>query len=251
MKICIDAGHGGKDSGAVGVNGRLEKTDTLRMALELHAEMELRGHSVLLTRTGDTYPSLNERADMANEWGADVFVSCHRNAYDDPAANGGEVLYGRTASQTSIKLAELLNTNINRAAGFKNRGAKRQGATVLERTKMPAVTAEAGFITSTIDNDRFDKNFSAIIKAMADSLEAIFGRGTEAVPAPEPETGSPLDYVTTNGAVLWRNVGSPAEGTKVQLDAYPTQDEPGGAYARVKDASGDSYLVLWADIKKA
>ena len=108
MKICIDAGHGGSDSGAVGVKGRLEKSDNLEFALTLEVELRSRGHKTLLTRMGDVYPSLDERVKKANEWGADVFVSLHRNAFDDSGANGGEVLYGTNASRTSIKLAEIV-----------------------------------------------------------------------------------------------------------------------------------------------
>jgi N-acetylmuramoyl-L-alanine amidase len=180
-----------------------------------------------------------------------VFVSCHRNAYGDPAANGGEALYGKTASAASIRLAETVNASMNKAAGFRNRGAKRQGATVLQRTKMPAVTVEAGFVTSTVDNSRFDNNFSAIIKGIADALEAVFGKGNATPTAPGTKPDDPLEYVTTGNAVLWRNVGAPPDGTKVILDAHPTQDEPGGVYARVKDESGDAYLVAWANIRKA
>jgi len=248
MKICIDAGHGGKDSGAAGASGRLEKADTLRMAAALQNEMLKRGHSVLMTRTGDTYPSLNERADMANAWGADVFISCHRNAYNDPEANGGEVLYGKTASSTSIRLAELVNAGMNSAAGFKNRGAKRQGATVLQRTNMPAVTAEAGFVTNARDNDRFDNNLGAIIKSIADSLEAVFGKGNAAAPQqPEkPEAAGPLAYTTTGGARLWKDVGNVADGTAVTLDSY----HEGAEYARVKDGDGTEYLVQWPNIRK-
>ena len=246
MKLCIDAGHGGKDSGAVGVGGRLEKDDNLKMALSLKKVMEGRGHQVIMTRTSDTYPSLNERADMANGWGADVLVSLHRNNYADPNANGGEVLYGRTASATSIKLAEAVNTGMNKAAGFKDRGAKRQAATVLARSKMPAITIEAGFVSSTMDNDKFDKNFDNLIWAFVDSLEAIFGMGGAVVPKPEPQPADPLKYVTTGNARLWKDVGRVADGTAVILDAY----HEGDRQARVKDKDGAEYLVDWANIRK-
>jgi N-acetylmuramoyl-L-alanine amidase len=246
MKICIDAGHGGKDSGAVGVNGRLEKEDNLRMARALESAMKGRGHTALMTRTGDTYPSLNERADAANDWGADVFVSLHRNSYSDPAANGGEVLYGTTASAASIRLAEAIDANMNRAAGFRDRGAKRQGATVLQRTRMPAVTIEAGFVTSAPDNGKFDNGFDAMIKSFADSLESVFGKGSAKPPAPEPAPANPLAYVTTGNARLWKDVGRVQDGTAVTLDAY----NEGDLYARVKDGGGTEYLVEWAGVRK-
>jgi len=249
-KITIDAGHGGRDSGAVGVKGRMEKADTLKMALALQKEMLARGHVTLMTRPGDTYPSLNERADRANSWKADVFISLHRNAFGDPNANGGETLYGRNASSVSVRLAEDINNRMNRAAGFKDRGAKRQGATVLERTKMPAVTVEAGFVTNAIDNSRLDNNFNAVIKAIADSLESVMGRSAAPQPVspapPTPGVGA-LAYVTINNARLWKDAGRAKDGTPVTLDAY----HEGDAYARVKGGDNAEYLVAWAGLRSA
>ena len=242
MKVCIDAGHGGNDSGAVGVNGRLEKNDNLKLALALDAELRARGHNVLMTRIGDVYPSLDERAKKANDWGADVFVSLHRNSYTDAKANGSEVLYGTNASRTSIKLAETVNEKINTAAGFTNRGAKRQGATVLNKTKMPAITIEAGFITNALDNSKFDSFFVKIVKAIADGIEESFGI--------EPMETDPFAYEINGAAPLWRYVGEGKKGTVVTLDAYPIAPEPAGVFARIKDENGAQYLCEWKYLKK-
>jgi N-acetylmuramoyl-L-alanine amidase len=245
MKVCIDAGHGGIDSGAVGVNGRMEKDDNLRMAQALKREMERRGHfaighSIIMTRTDDSFPSLNERANFANREKADVFISLHRN-FHNGGGNGGEVLYGRNASKKSIVLAEAINARMNEAAGFKNRGAKRQGAIVLERTKMPAVTVEAGFITSEIDNAKFDNHFDDIIRAIVDACISVFNL------VADPYEDDPYAYVTVDSASLWLNVGRVLNDTVVTLDAY----EEGDQYARVKDKAGKEYLVKWSQIKKA
>lgn len=239
MKICIDAGHGGKDSGGVGIGGRLEKNDVLEIALLLQSEMKKRGHEVLMTRTADTYPTLSERVKLANDWKADVFVAIHRNAYDDAGANGGEVLYGTNASKTSIKLAETANVKINSATAFKNRGAKRQAATVLNNTDMPAVTVELGFITNAGDNSKFDMNKNGIVMAIANAVEEVFGKG---VPV-EPEND--FKYVLNDDVTLWRNAGEGKKGTVVTLDAYPTANEPSGVYARIKDENGNEYLCEW------
>lgn len=151
MKICIDAGHGGKDSGAVGVTNRLEKHDTLRMALALRDEMVRRGHTVLMTRTGDVKPSYADRYGLANGAGADVYVSLHRNSADSSTATGVEVLYRTITDKSdandraSATLAENLDKRIVAATGFRDRGAKIQNVNtaVLQKTKMPAVTVEA------------------------------------------------------------------------------------------------------------
>ena len=242
MKICIDAGHGGADSGAVGIKGRLEKSDNLEFALTLEVELRSRGHKTLLTRIGDVYPSLDERVKKANEWGADVFISLHRNAFDDSNANGGEVLYGTNASRKSIKLAEIVNEKMNIAAGFTNRGAKRQGATVLNKTKMPAITVEAGFITNALDNSKFDSFFIKMVTAIADGIEEAFGITEDDL--------SPLLYELNTNAPLWRYVGEGTKGTNVTLDAYPIAPEPAGVFARIKDENGAQYLCEWKYLKK-
>lgn len=69
MKICIDAGHGNTDSGAIGVGGRREKDDNLKMALDLQKRFKAIGWEVVMTRTTDTYPTLQERCDIANKAG--------------------------------------------------------------------------------------------------------------------------------------------------------------------------------------
>lgn len=248
-KVYVDAGHGGKDSGAVGVNGRMEKDDNLKAAKALKAELEKRGHTVKMSRTGDSYPSLNQRADDANAWGADVYISMHRNAAGLDA-NGGEVLYGKNASQKSIKLAESVNNKMNSAAGFKNRGAKRQGATVLQRSKMPAVTVEAGFVTNSGDNTKFDKNFDGIIKAVADSIDEVIGKGSASKPNTTQPPTSEADqyaYVLNSAADLYEYKGVGSAGTPVTLESYFDGDN----YARVRDANGKVYIVKWAALKKA
>lgn len=247
MKICIDAGHGGKDSGAVGLKGRMEKNDTLKLALALEKEMKKRGHQTIMTRIGDVYCELEERAKIANNNKVNVFISLHRNSYSDINASGGEVLYGTNASKTSVKLAELVNSKMNSAAGFRNRGAKRQAATVLNSTNMPAVTIEAGFITNSGDNTKFDSKFDAIVDAIADSCEQIFGAGQPV----EEKIENPLAYELAKDCPLWRYVGEGKQGTKVILEAYPIQQDPDGNFARINDGNGNVYLCEWANLKKS
>jgi hypothetical protein len=208
MKICIDPGHGGKDSGAVG-NGRKEKTDTLKMGKALRLEMLNRGHSVLMTRVDDSYPSLNARADMANNWGADVFISIHRNA--PVSGKGYEVLYGKNASQKSIRMGQLYIDYVIPVSGFTARRNGRpfqQGATVLQRSKMPANTVEVGFVGNATDDAILDSKLDAIIKAHADALEAMFGAvggaGQEEMPKPSAEVNVAFIKEWVTG--LYKNV---------------------------------------------
>lgn len=248
-KVYVDAGHGGKDSGAVGVNGRMEKDDNLKAAKALKAELESRGHTVKMSRTGDSYPSLNDRADDANAWGADVYISMHRNAAGLDA-NGGEVLYGKNASQKSIKLAETVNAKMNAAAGFRNRGAKRQSATVLQRSKMPAVTVEAGFVTNSGDNAKFDKNLNGIVKAVADSVDEVIGKASGSSPSvpttPSKPAAGEWDYILAAGADMYGYEGTAKSATDVTLESYLGSDN----YARI-NIGGKKYLVKWSDLRKA
>ncbi|MBE0502567.1 MAG: N-acetylmuramoyl-L-alanine amidase, partial [Desulfuromonadales bacterium] len=93
-RIVIDAGHGGKDPGAVGPSGLLEKDIVLSMALLLAKEVKSKlGWEVVLTRTDDTFIPLEERTALANKVGADLFVSLHVNASSNSAAHGVETYY--------------------------------------------------------------------------------------------------------------------------------------------------------------
>ena len=94
--ICIDPGHGGKDTGyRVGrFFPRYEKTYTLALALELRRQLQQAGFTVVLTRDKDDYPELPVRPDIANRRGADLFISLHFNSFPaDPASVRGPETY--------------------------------------------------------------------------------------------------------------------------------------------------------------
>ena len=245
MKIYLDAGHGAADSGAVGIAGRLEKSDNLNLALKLAELLKSRGHSVKLSRTSDTYPSLKQRADEANAFGADLFVSLHRNSAQ-PSANGVEVLYCPQASAKSKSLAANLSKAISIACGFRNRGAKCQRAYVLEKTIMPAVTIESGFVANEDDNLKFDITNDKLVKAIADTAEKEFGCAN-ASNQPAGGAEDDLRYKTLSGAQLWILDGSPEEGTELNLISYWWGD----VYAKVSDDAGGEYLVRWDKLRKA
>lgn len=243
MKIYLDAGHGSADSGAVGLGGRLEKTDNLSLAVKLAELFKLRGHSVKLSRSQDTYPSLKQRADEANAFCADLFISLHRNSAQ-PSANGVEVLYCPNASAKSKSLASSISKAISDECGFRNRGAKCQGAYVLSHTKMPAVTIESGFITNAEDNAKYDKYNDELASAVIAAAENEFGCAVKAAAKEEEDL---LRYKTLEGAQLWILDGSPEEGTELNLLSYWWGD----VYAKVADDAGGEYLVRWDKLKKA
>ena len=172
--IMLDAGHGGRDPGAV-YNGRQEKDDTLRLTLAIGEILQNHGLDVEYTRTTDIYESPYEKAMEANNADVDFFVSIHRNSYPtDNTVSGVETLvYDK--SGIKLKMAEDIDEQLE-SVGFVNLGVKeRPGLVVLRRTKMPAVLVEVGFLNSDTDNTLFDNNFDDIAQAIAagilDTLE--------------------------------------------------------------------------------
>lgn len=96
VTICLDPGHGGNDSGAIGVNNVYEKNLTLKIAQYCKQELEKYNCHVVMTRTGDTNPSLEDRADYAKSQGAQYLISIHLNSAAGGGAVGAEVYYPNT-----------------------------------------------------------------------------------------------------------------------------------------------------------
>ena len=167
--IMLDAGHGGRDPGAV-YNGRQEKDDTLRLTLAVGEILQNHDIDVEYTRTTDVYESPYEKAMEANNAGVDFFISIHRNSFPtDNVVSGVESLVYEL-SGIKLEMAENINEQLE-AVGFVNLGVKaRPNLVVLRRTKMPAVLVEVGFINSNTDNQLFDDNFDAIAQAIASGI---------------------------------------------------------------------------------
>lgn len=168
--IVIDAGHGGFDNGA-SYQGRKEKDEVLRLALEVGKLLQQRGFEVYYTRTTDEYASPYEKAQMANATGADYFVSLHRNSSPNPNTYNGVQTLVYQENRVVNDIADSINSQLEKV-GFKNLGIEeRPGLVVLRRTNMPAVLVEVGFINSDIDNQIFDENFYQIADAIATGIQ--------------------------------------------------------------------------------
>ncbi len=168
-KVILDAGHGGYEPGAI-YNGRKEKDDTLQLTLAVGKILEENGISTLYTRTADVYNSPQEKAEIANRSGADLFISIHRNAMPVPGTGSGASVLVYEDSGIAAVLAENILRNLVQL-GFKDQGiVERPGLVVLRKTQMPAVLVEVGFIDNPMDNAFFDRNFDAIAKAIADGI---------------------------------------------------------------------------------
>lgn len=167
--VVLDAGHGGANPGAV-YNGRQEKDDALRLTLAVGQLLENAGINVVYTRTDDVYESPAQKAAEANQSGADYFVSIHRNSSVYPNQYTGieSLVYNRYGA--AAQMAENINENLQ-ALGFANQGVnERRNLIVLNRTQMPAVLVEAGFINNDRDNALFDSRFQEIAQAIADGI---------------------------------------------------------------------------------
>ena len=174
-KIIIDPGHGGTNPGAT-YEGRKESEDALRLALAVGNILKEDGFDVVYTRTDDDTQSVLEKAQIANESDADLFISIHRNAAArDNLYNGVQTLiYGPGGLQETVagNIANELET-----VGFQNLGIDiRPDLVVLNRTKMPAVLVEAGFIDSDKDNQIFDSRFQEMAEAIAEGIEMSLER---------------------------------------------------------------------------
>lgn len=168
MRI-FDPAHGGEDPGAV-FEGRQEKDDNLRLALAVGRILEDRGQDVVYTRTEDVYQTPLQKANIANQAGADYFVSLHRNSSPMPNQyNGVETLVYRDVG-IPAEMAQNINSELEET-GFRNAGVReRTGLVVLRRTRMPAVLVEAGFINNDEDNRIFDENFDAMAEGIANGI---------------------------------------------------------------------------------
>lgn len=173
-KICIDAGHGGRDPGAVS-NGLKEKDISLKVALKLAAYLESLNFKVILTRKKDIFVDLDERANIANRSKADLFISIHCNSHNSNAY-GFETFYYPTAIGGKVLANNIQNSILNDRRLYQyeksnvNRGIKTARFTVLENTSMEAVLVEMGFISNYIDSQILKNNTSGFARAIANGV---------------------------------------------------------------------------------
>lgn len=187
--VCVDAGHGGSDGGAVlrrnGEEIRIESQDTLVIAKLFEKALAERGIEVRMTREDDTFLELEERTAIANEIQADLLISMHRNAYYDANGNtvdgveGVEIWVHNSKPKNVTRLAEEMLAAMERVGITKNRGVKfgsmtdsNSNYTINRCAVMDSMIMELGFITSTADNRNFDEYSADYANALAEVVEA-------------------------------------------------------------------------------
>ncbi len=186
--IVLDAGHGGKDRGCLSVNGVKEKDLTLELTKRIGKMIEdsLKAVKVIYTRSDDTYVSLDDRASIANDNDAVLFVSIHGNAHHNSAMHGAEtfvmglhkeadhksvcmkegilannddsVLETVLSEQKqverlgwSVRLASRIQDNVRSTGDLSDLGVNQAGFVVLWKTTMPSVLVETGYLTNLKD----------------------------------------------------------------------------------------------------
>ncbi|CAM4327390.1 N-acetylmuramoyl-L-alanine amidase family protein [Gillisia limnaea] len=172
--IIIDAGHGGKDSGTIGINGIQEKDIVLDIALEIlklneKSEMPL---DIYLTRYSDTLISLSDRSKLAKALNAELFISLHCNHSDNPNARGIEVYVANGKSKYSDEstwLAFKLQEAHNKELGFESRGVKFENFQVLRETAdyCLSMLLELGFLSNRDESCYFLKTDNIKVIALA------------------------------------------------------------------------------------
>ena len=169
--IVIDAGHGGKDSGATG-NGYIEKNMTLKIVQNIKTNFDSDPlYKVYYTRLSDWYPTLTERYDLANAVNADRFLSVHINSADSASAKGTETLYKDYKTYASvIHSSSLSGMGYTKGSSYDRSLVYRPGLAVLRGTKMMSALAEMGFISNSTESARIDARSEAIGSALYQSL---------------------------------------------------------------------------------
>lgn len=182
--IVVDAGHGGEDGGAVGVNGVLEKEINLAIALELEKNLKQNNFDVIMIRDSDTSVgdqslgtiSERKRSDTkarvraVEEAGDCVLISIHQNHFSESKYSGAQVFYSGNNPQ-SAELAEAVRQNIVSSLQPENRRENKQadsGIYLLKNCQVPAILVECGFLsnpgeTELLCTESYQKDMAAAI----------------------------------------------------------------------------------------
>lgn len=186
MRIFINPGHGGLDSGAVG-NGLKERDVVLDIGRRVEKYLRAVGYEVKLFQ----YDGLGAICDDANGFGADLFVSIHCNA----GGGAGVETYSSGGSK-SLRLAGLIQRQVVDSVGFKDRGVKVGNLYVLKYTEAPAVLVECGFIDNAADAKILVERADDIARAVARGVSDYYS-ADKAMPA-EVKVGGSLGQLSAH-----------------------------------------------------
>ena len=196
--IMIDPGHGGSDPGAKGPV-LSEKQVNLMIAIKLRRALEKLGFRVLMTRTGDTFPTLKDRTDLAKKHKPDLFISIHCNSAANSAVYGIETFLvtpagacstadktpqstqfsGNAFDQNNYRLAFDVHRSLLKFTGCEDRGVRHARFYVLRNSVCPSILIECGFLSNNSEgrllasNERQNKIVAGILSGLARYAEAV------------------------------------------------------------------------------
>jgi N-acetylmuramoyl-L-alanine amidase len=166
LLVIIDPGHGGKDSGAPGIGGTLEKNIILPIGIRVAQILQQNGVQAVMTRNSDYFVTLQGRVDMAERANASVFVSIHANSagLSRPDVNGLETYY----YDSGLGLARIVHSTILQSLSIRDREVRKARFFVLRKSSMPSILVETGYMTGQDDIARLQT--SQYQAQMADAI---------------------------------------------------------------------------------
>jgi N-acetylmuramoyl-L-alanine amidase len=187
--VVVDAGHGGKDNGAVRRYGPPEKQAALDVATRLAGKLRESQFRVVMTRSSDVFIPLEERAAIGRKQKNSIFVAIHFNDTSRRGIHGYEVYYH---SPVAYPLAQRVMNRLLTIRGSMNRGVHHANFRVLRKATYPAVLVECGFLSNRTEGA--EAGSASYREQLADRIaEAIvderYGRGVYAGPAPAATGG--------------------------------------------------------------
>ena len=228
--LVIDPGHGGTDPGHLSNDSKHkpEKDLNLDIALKLgkYIEENLINIDVHYTRKDDTYPSLDERVEFANNLNADYFISVHCNGSPKTSIYGTETHVHNWSSKTAVKLASAIEDQFKNRAGRKSRGIKTgndrgHSVQVLKFTKMTSVLVECGFLTYIPEANYLNSSYGQEI--IASALFRAF-RGFVQAEHPSIEFINSEEELVENGVVFKIQIMSSIEPVDLDISEFKMLD---------------------------
>lgn len=233
-KVFVDPGHGGSDNGAGGF-GKFEDELSLQIAKSVELKLKQKGIQVKMSRTSDVFIPLGERAQMANAYGADAFISIHLNSSSNESANGIET-YHHTQKTSHRPYSTGIHNNAIKSTQGRDRGVKSANFVVLRETNMVSSLFETGFISNAQENNKLSDPVyqDKLAVSIANGIESYLKENVKLKPGSQiPEEKPPINSNVKYGIVTASNlnvrsgygtsysvIGSLSKGSKVEIVEY-------------------------------
>ncbi|EQK43958.1 hypothetical protein C672_2902 [[Clostridium] bifermentans ATCC 638] len=220
-KVFVDAGHGGKDSGATGF-GKNEAELNLEVAKRVEKKLEEKNIQVKMSRETNEFIELGDRSRLANNYNPDVFVSIHQNSADDESANGIET-YCHPDKKMYKPLALEIQNNAIAQTGARNREVKYSNLSVLRETNMPSALFESGFISNRAEyNKLVDPSYQdKLATGIATGIEEYLKNTVQLGDLPVINTGVVVNTDSLNVragyGTSYSIIGTLPKGAKVEI----------------------------------